>query len=94
MNKKPKLSKNIGNDVVLCKTTNRIVSNRTSDLLLEQSVAFTKSWRRVPFFRRRIYNGASKVCIISINRTQYSRARRILDLLEERDYNRLKLNVI
>jgi hypothetical protein len=94
MNKKPKMSKNIGKDVVLCQTTNRIVSNRTSDLLLEQSVAFTKSWRRVPFFRRGSYNGANRVCVISINRTQYSRARRVLDLLEERDYNRLRLNVI
>ena len=94
MSKKPKMSKNVGKDVVLCKTTNRIVSNRTSDLLLEQSVAFTKSWRRVPFFRRGSYNGANKVCIISINRTQYSRARRILNLLEDRDYNRLFLNVI
>ena len=94
MNKKPKLSKNIGKDVVLCQTTNRIVSNRTSDLLLEQSVAFTKSWHRVPFFRRGSYNGANRVCVISINRTQYSRARRVLDLLEERDYNRLRLNVI
>lgn len=94
MSKKPKMSKNVGKDVVLCKTTNRIVSNRTSDLLLEQSVAFTKSWKRVPFFRRGSYNGADKVCVISINRTQYSRARRILYLLEDRDYNRLFLNVI
>jgi hypothetical protein len=94
MKKKPKLSKNVGRDVVLCETTNRIVSNRTSDLLLEQSVAFTKSWRRIPFFRRGLYNGADKLCVISINRTQYSRARRILYLLEERDYNRLHLNVI
>ena len=94
MKKKPKMSKNVGKDVVLCKTTNRIVSNRTSDLLLEQSVAFSKNWRRVPFFRRRSYNGANKDCVISINRTQYSRARRVLSLLEERDYNRLQLNVI
>ncbi len=94
MKKKPKLSKNVGKDVVLCKTTNRVVSNRTSDLLLEQSVAFTKSWRRIPFFRRGSYNGAHKMCVISINRTQYSRARRVLTQLEDRDYNRLLLNVI
>jgi hypothetical protein len=94
MKKKPKMSKNIGKDIVLCETTNRVVSNRTSNLLLEQSVPFSKNWHRVPFFRRRIYNGANKVCVISINRTQYSHARRVLSLLEERDYNRLQLNVI
>lgn len=94
MKKKPTLSKNVDKDVVLCRTTNRIVSNRTSNLLLEQSVAFSKSWHRVPFFRRAFYNGASKICTISISRTQYSKARRVLFLLEERDYNRLLLNVI
>ncbi|MCR5580952.1 MAG: hypothetical protein K6F66_05135 [Pseudobutyrivibrio sp.] len=94
MKKKPKLSKNICKDVVLCETTNRIVSNRTSNLLLEQSVAFSKSWRHVPFFRRGKYNGADRVYVISISRTQYSKARRILDLLEDRDYDRLLLNVI
>ncbi|WP_143001197.1 hypothetical protein [Pseudobutyrivibrio xylanivorans] len=94
MKRKPKISKNCGKDIVLCETTNRIVSNRTSELLLEQSVPFSKNWHRVPFFRRRIYHGANKVCVISINRTQYSHARRVLYLLEERDYNRLQLNVI
>ena len=94
MKKKPKLSKHVCKDVVLCKTTNRVVSNRTSELLLEQSVAFSKSFIRIPFFRRGRYNGATKFYVISISRTQYSKARRVLSLLEERDYNRLLLNVI
>ncbi len=94
MSKKPTLSKNVCRDVVLCKTTNRIVSNRASELLLQQSVAFSKTWSRIPFFRRNRYHGATKFYVISINRTQYSKARRVLDLMEERDYNRLLLNVI
>ena len=94
MRKKPKLAKNIDKDVVLCEITNRIVSNRTSNLLLHESVPFSKNWHRVPFFKRRSYNGARNVCVISISRTQYSIARRVLDLLEERDYNRLLLNII
>ena len=94
MKRKPKLSKNVNKDVVLCKTTNRVVSNRTSDLLLEQSVAFSKTNRRIPFFARGRYRGATQFYVISINRTQYSKARRVLDLLEERDYRRLQLNVI
>ncbi len=94
MKKKPTLSKNVNRDVVLCETTYKAVSNRTSNLLLEQSVPFSKSWHRVPFFRRRNYNGASSVCVISINRTQYCHARRVLSLLERRDYDRLQLNII
>ena len=94
MRKKPKLSKNVNRDVVLCETTNRIVSNRTSDLLLEEAVPFSKTQKRVPFFKRHFYNGASMVYVISISRTQYGRARRVLSGLEDRDYNRLLLNVI
>ncbi len=93
MKRKPKISKNIGKDVILCEITNRIVSNHTSELLLEQSVPFTKSWRRVSLFERRYYNGASKVCVISINRNQYAHGRRVLTLLEERDYSRLFMEV-
>ncbi|SFH71516.1 hypothetical protein SAMN04487830_10643 [Pseudobutyrivibrio sp. OR37] len=94
MRKKPKLSKNVCKDVVLCRTTNRQVSNRTSDLLLEQSVAFSKSFQPIPFFLRRKYNGARQFYIISISRIQYSKARHALTLLEERDLSRLWLNVI
>lgn len=94
MKRKPKLSKNIGKDIILCATANRVVSNHTSELLLEQSVPFSKNWHRVPLLMRRRFHGANKVCIISINRNQYTHARKALSLLEERDFNRLFLNVI
>ena len=88
------LSKNVDKDIVLCETTNRIVSNRTSDMLLACSVPFTKSLNRVPLFKRREYNGASKVYRIFISRNQYSNARRVLSGLEKRDYDRLLVNVL
>ncbi len=94
MKRKPKLSKNIGKDVVLCEITNRFVSTRTTELLLEQSVPFTKKWHRVPFLQRSSYNGANMVCVFSINRNQYRHAKRVLSLLEDYDYNRIYLNVI
>ena len=94
MKSKPTMSKNINKDIVLCETTSKAASHHTSSLLVEHSVPFTKSWKRVPFFKRKTYNGASTVCVISINKNQYSNARRALDNLEDRDYNRLILNVI
>lgn len=94
MKRKPKLSKSIGKDIVLCEITNRFVSIHTTELLLEQSVPFSKKWHRVPIFRRRSYNGANMVCVFSINRNQYRHARRVLSLLDEHDYERLKLNVM
>lgn len=94
MRKKMKLGKKIDKDVVLCRTTNRRVSNRTTALLLQDSIPFTKNWKRVPFFMREQYRGASEVCVIRINRNTYSRARKTLDGMEQRDKARLYLNVI
>lgn len=94
MAKKATLSKNVNRDVVLCSTPNRITSNRASKILLEKSVPFSKCLKRVPFFKRHNYRGASEIYVISINRTQYSRARRVLYELEDKDYSNLILNVI
>ena len=93
MKKKLRLGKNIDKDVVLCRTTNRRVSNRTTDLLVEDAIPFTKNWKHIPFFRREQYHGASEICVISINRNTYARARRCLDRMERRDRARLNLNL-
>lgn len=94
MRKRMTLGKHIDKDVVLCRTTNRRVSNRTTDLLVRASIPFTKHWKHIPFFRREQYRGASEVCVIRINRNTYSRARRTLDGMEQRDKSRLLLNLI
>lgn len=94
MGRTMKYSRNVDKDVVLCETTNRLASKRASDLLLSESVPFTKCWHRIPFFKRASYNGASQVCIISISRTQYGRARRVLGGLEHGDFQRLTVNLI
>lgn len=94
MTRKPKLDKNINKDVVLCETTNHRVSNRTIAVLLQDSIAFTKNWKRVPFYKREAYQGASEVCVISINRNEYVQARRSIQKLERNYRDRLLLNVI
>lgn len=94
MTKKMKLGKKIDKDVVLCRTTNRRVSNRTTDLLVQDAIPFTRNWKHVPFFRREQYRGASEICVIRINRNTYSKARKTLDRMEQRDRSRLLVNVI
>ena len=94
MNKKPKLDKHINKDVILCETTNRVASYHTTDILLEHSISFSKIWKKVPFYKRNTYNGADHVCVISINRNEYGKARRAIDNLERKDYKSLMLNVI
>ena len=89
-----RFGKHMDKDVVLCRTTNQRVSNRTTDLLVQDAIPFTKNWIHVPFFRRGEYHGASEICVIRINRNTYARARRTLDRMEMRDRKRLHLNVI
>ena len=94
MKKRYKIDKSVNRSVVLCETTNFHVQNLTARKLTEDSISFTKSWKKIPFFKRNAYQGADKICIISINRNEYSRARRSLDGLELRIRQRLLLNVI
>ena len=90
----PKLDKHVDKDVVLCSTTNRRVSNHTADILLQDAIPFTKNWKRIPFYKREEYRGADQICVFSINRNLYGRARRSISQLDRMDRNRLLLNVI
>lgn len=90
----PKLDKHVDKDVVLCSTTNRRVNNHTTDILLQNAIPFTKNWKRIPFYKREEYRGADQICVFSINRNLYGRARRSISQLDRMDRNRLLLNVI
>lgn len=94
MNKKLKCDKNIDKDVVLCKTTNRRASNHTTKALMGDSISYTKNWKHIPFFKRDEYQGASEVCIIRINRNEYTKARKCIDGIEAMYKERLLLNII
>ncbi len=92
--KKPSLDKHVDKDVVLCRTTNHRVSNHATEALLRDAIPFTKNWKRVPFYKREEYQGASEVCVISINRNLYAKARRSMDGLARMDRERLSFNLI
>lgn len=94
MRRAPKLDKHVDKDVILCSTTNHRVSNRTTQILLDDAIPFTKNWKRVPFHKREEYRGASEVCVFTINRNLYGRARRSIEQLGRMDRERILLNVI
>ncbi len=77
-----KLGKFSDNNIELCRTTNTRAGNRTAELLMEERIPFTKNCRRIPFFRRDKYNGASRIWVISINPHRYGQARRAIDTLD------------
>lgn len=92
VNKRTKLAKNVSKDVVLCKTCNHRAEMHLCNVLLQNSISFSKQFQRIPFFLRR--GGNSEICIIFINRNEYTRARRTLDQLEGKFRNRLLVNCI
>ena len=67
------------NDVELCRTTNSRVSTHTAEALLEQHIPFTKNSKKIPFFKREIYQGADTLWVITINPRRYGQARRVID---------------
>ena len=80
--------------VVLCRTTSYHAGTVATKKLMEDSISFNKNWKRIPFFLRDRFRGASEICIISINRNEYAAARRSIDCLEHRVRRRLVLNVL
>lgn len=80
------------NDVELCRTTNGRVSNETAEALLKQQIPFTKSSKRIPFYRREEYQGADTIWVISINPRRYGQARRVIDSMDRVYRERLVLS--
>lgn len=76
------LGKYKGNDIELCHTTNTRVSEQTALLLLDEQIPFTKNQKKIPFFKRDQFNGASSMWFISVNPSRYSQARRAIDRLD------------
>lgn len=68
------------NDVELCRTTNSRVSTHTAEALLEQHIPFTKNSKKIPFFKREIYQGADTLWVITINPRRYGQARRVIEV--------------
>ena len=95
MKRKLKLDKNVSKkSIVLCESTNNRAVKLTSQVLIDHSISFSKAYRHVPIFRRDKYRGASEVCIISINRNEYHKARAAIRELPDNYRSRLVVNAI
>lgn len=77
------------NDIELCRTTNRYVGNEAVEHLLRERIPFTKNCRRIPFFMREKYKGATEVYVITTNPDSYGKARRVLDHMDAAHKTRL-----
>ncbi len=87
-----KLGNFSGNDIELCRTTHHKAGNQTVQALLNASIPFTRNSKRIPFFKREQYNGATEMMVISINPHRYGQARRVIDQIDTMYRRRLMLS--
>ncbi len=95
MKKKLRFDKTAYNkNIVLCESSNTRAVKLTSQILIDHSISFSKAYRHIPIFRRDKYRGASEICVISINRNEYSKAREAIRELPDTYLSRLVVNAI
>ncbi len=94
MNRKIDISRSVDKSIVFCETINRVASKAMTNLLTEHSVSYYVSWSRVPFYKRSLYKGAENICTIYINRNEYTKARRVLAMLDSYYYDYMYVNSI
>jgi hypothetical protein len=85
--------KSVDKNIVLCQAYNRIVANQVTRALIDSSLSYRKNWVGIPFFLRNKCRGASQVCVFTVSRCDYTRAKSLIYDLEERYLRRLAVNL-
>ena len=80
------------NDIELCRTTNQRASNKLIQALVEEHIPFTKNSKKIPFFKRMKYKGATEMLVIMINPQRYWQARRVVNEIDRIYRRRLVLS--
>ena len=81
-------------DTVLCETANPRAIKQVIGALNDSCISFSQCWKHIPFLMRPKYRGAKQLCIISVNRTEYSHARRAISDMDPFYYDRLVVNMV
>ncbi len=71
------------NDIELFCTTNVKTKEGVVSRLVNGGISYLEKWERIPFFKRKDYNGAKELCVIYVNANQYDRAQDILDMYRQ-----------
>ncbi len=90
--RKLSFDKNIDKNVVLCQAYTSIAASVVNRTLSKSRLSYRIDWVGVPFFLRNKCRGASKVCVFTVNRCDYTKAKLIINDLEDRYLRRLAVN--
>ncbi|SFL10027.1 hypothetical protein SAMN05216390_11056 [Lachnospiraceae bacterium KH1T2] len=61
-------------EVQLTKIVNTEDKDKLISMLVKARVSYLEKWERVPFFKRREFNGKKEVCVIYVNENQKEQA--------------------
>lgn len=81
-------------DVVLCTLTDRRTGRILMETFVERGIPFTQTWTKSSFFQRTFYHKKEEICTVRTHRSQYSKARHVLDALGRPFLNRIEINVV
>ncbi len=72
----------VNNEVEIIKTVDTEKKDALVRRLVNAGISYLEKWEKVPFFKRREYNGSKEACVIIVNENQRERAQQILEELE------------
>lgn len=89
--KRYSFDKNIDKSVVLCQSYIRAMEYKITNALSENNIPFRKDRVQIPFFLRKKFRGANEICIFSVNRTDFSKAKFILPNMTVRELRKVAI---
>lgn len=75
----------VNNEVELIRTVDIEKKDRIVRHLVNAGISYLERWEKVPFFKRREYDGSKEVCVIVINESQREKALEIMEKTEQAD---------
>ncbi len=81
-------------DVVLCTLTDKRTGRILMETFVERGIPFTQTWEKRSLFQRAFRHEKEEICTVRTHRSQYSRARRVLDALGHPFLTRIQIHVV
>ncbi len=72
----------VNHEIKLIKTVDIKKKELLVRRLVNAGISYLEKWEKVPFFKRREFDGAKEACVIYINENQSEKAQQILSEVE------------
>ena len=70
-------------DIALCAVADAEIKSKVMNAMIQKRIPYAEEWHKVPFLRRRKYEGAKEVCIVVTHHEQADEAKAQIAALDE-----------